>query len=204
MERGEKARWNQKYREGSRASLEPDAFLVSAYAEFVGAGEVGSALDVAGGAGRHAIWLAERGWTVKLVDVSEAAVELARKNARDRGLVIETEIADLNLVQDLGRGKYDLVLVFFFLQRQLFSALVSALKPGGHLLYKTYTIKQTRLGGGPSHPEYWLKPGELLHSFASLRVLHYSETVQDRGVAELAGRNVVASDGSSVAPKAFL
>jgi len=65
----------------------------------------------------------------------------------------------------LGREQYDLVLVFFYLQRELFSALTSALKPGGMLLYKTYTTHQQRFGGGPSNPMFLLKANELLHAF---------------------------------------
>jgi tellurite methyltransferase len=79
-------------------------------------------------------------------------------------------------------------MVFFFLQRELFPALVSALKPGGHLIYKTYTTEQQRFSGGPTHPMFLLQPNELLHAFSSLRILHYHETVEEKGVAELVAR----------------
>jgi hypothetical protein len=66
--------------------------------------------------------------------------------------------------------------------------LAAAIKPGGHLIYKTYTTEQQRFNGGPSHPMFLLQPNELLHAFPSLRVLHYHETIQERGVAELVAR----------------
>jgi tellurite methyltransferase len=190
MELDEKASWNKKYSEGSHSSLEPDPFLVSAYDEFLFGTSHGLALDVAGGVGRHSIWLAQRGWRVKLLDISEVGVKQAEKNAKRTGAAssISTEIRDLNTTQDLGREQYDLIVVFFFLQRELFPALLDAIKPGGILIYKTYTTEQKNFPGGPSHPMFLLQPNELLHAFPSLRVLHYHETIQERGVAELVAR----------------
>jgi 2-polyprenyl-3-methyl-5-hydroxy-6-metoxy-1,4-benzoquinol methylase len=187
----EKSSWNQKYSEGSHTSLQPDPFLVSAYDEFLSAASPGIALDVAGGVGRHAIWLAQRGWRVKLVDISEAGVKQAEENAKQTGTasLITTEVRDLNTNQDLGREQYDLVIVFFFLQRELFPALIAALKHGGILIYKTYTTEQQRFrNSGPSHPMFLLEPNELLRTFSSMRVLHYHETISQKGVAELVAR----------------
>ena len=127
---------------------------------------------------------------MKLVDISEVGITQAKENAGRSAAAssIVTEVRDLNTAQDLGREQYDLVLVFFFLQRELFPALTAALKPGGHLIYKTYTTEQQRFEGGPSHPMFLLQPNELLHAFPSLRVLHYHETIQEKGVAELVAR----------------
>jgi SAM-dependent methyltransferase len=190
MEIDEKSLWDKKYSEGSHGSLQPDPFLVAAYEEFLSAASPGLALDVAGGVGRHAIWLAQRGWRVKLRDISEVGVRQAEENAKQTGTAssIATEVRDLNSAQDIGREQYDLVVVFFFLQRELFPVLAAAIKPGGHLIYKTYTTEQQRFNGGPSHPMFLLQPNELLHAFPSLRVLHYHETIQERGVAELVAR----------------
>ena len=186
----EKTLWDKKYRERSHSSLEPDPFLVSAYNEFLSGSSSGLALDVAGGVGRHSIWLAKRGWRVKLLDISDVGIKQAMANAESTGTAssIFSEVRDLNIMQDLGQEQYDLVIVFFFLQRELFPALISALKPNGLLIYKTYTAEQKNFAGGPSHPMFLLEPNELLRAFASLRVLHYHETIRERGVAELVAR----------------
>ena len=190
----EKASWNQKYSEGAHASLEPDPLLVSAYDEFLVTYPPGAALDVAGGVGRHSLWLAQRGWRTRLIDISEVGLGLAERNASRalgpvaKEFLIATEVADLNSMQYLGQEQYDLVLVFFFLQRELFPALISSLKPGGLLIYKTYTAEQKNFAGGPSHPMFLLEPNELLRAFSSLRVLHYHETIREKGVAELVAR----------------
>ena len=85
MEMDEKSSWNKKYSEGSHSSLEPDPFLVSAYDEFLSGRPPGLALDVAGGVGRHAIWLAQRGWRMKLLDISEVGIQQAEENAKQTG-----------------------------------------------------------------------------------------------------------------------
>jgi tellurite methyltransferase len=194
MATDEKILWNRRYREKSHSSLEPDPLLVSAHAEFLSNRPPGSALDVAGGVGRHAVWLAQRGWSVKLLDVSEVGVELAKENVASvlrpiqKDSLVTTEVVELNLSHDLGHEQFDLVLVFFYLQLELFPALVSALKPGGLLIYKTYTTEQKRFSGGPSHPMFLLQPNELLQAFQSLRILHYHETIEEKGVAELVAR----------------
>lgn len=186
----EKILWDKKYSERSHSSLEPDPFLVNAYDEFLSGSSPGLALDVAGGVGRHSIWLAQRGWQVKLLDISEVGIKQAQENANRTGTAsaISFQICDLNVMQDLGREQYDLVIVFFFLQRELFPALISTLKSGGFLIYKTYTTEQKNFAGGPSHPMFLLGPNELLHAFSSLRVLHHHETSQQKGVAELVAR----------------
>jgi 2-polyprenyl-3-methyl-5-hydroxy-6-metoxy-1,4-benzoquinol methylase len=186
----EKTLWDKKYSEHSHGSLDPDPFLVSAYDEFLASRSPRIALDIAGGVGRHAIWLAQRGWRVKLLDISEVGIQQAEENTKRIGTAgsISSEVRDLNFMQDLGEEQYDLVIVFFFLQRELFPALAAAIKPGGLLIYKTYTTEQKNFAGGPSHPMFLLEPNELLHAFSSLRVLHYHETISQKGVAELVAR----------------
>jgi tellurite methyltransferase len=187
----EKTRWNARYSAGSHSGSSPDEFLVTAFAEFL-AGEVpGYALDLAGGAGRHALWLARRGWRVKLIDVSDVALRLAEQRAREPAAgTITAEVGDLTSSPDLGEDQFDLILVFYYLQRDLFPALIRALKPRGFLIYRTYTIEQRRFAGGPSDPRYLLEANELRQAFESLQVLHYRETVTDKGTAELVARKL--------------
>lgn len=183
----ERTRWNAKYQAGSHTSLDPDPFLVETdrdYAQPLLPAR-GSVLDFAGGVGRHSLFYAKRRWKATLIDISEVGIALAQKNARRRKLEIETITADLNHY-DLSQftGRFDVVLVFSYLQRELFPALVDVLKPGGLLIYKTY-LQGTRKG--PTHPLHLLEPNELLRAFPRLRVLHYRETVGESRVAEFVG-----------------
>jgi tellurite methyltransferase len=218
MNADEQTRWNQRYTDSPSSWIEPDGFLVSAYEEFLADTKPGTALDVAGGAGRNSVWLAERGWRVKLIDISDVALQLAREkfnvtrnnsssqpgaaSLQDKQVAavhssgttallagdLQTEIVDLNSVDDLGNGQYDLVISFYFLRRELFPAIVRALKPEGTLIYRTYTIDRMKVPGGPSDPRYLLQPSELLHSFPGMRVLHYHEMLQGKAAAELVAR----------------
>jgi tellurite methyltransferase len=178
----EREDWNRRYGRGEHLEREPSAFLLDAYREFVAphfpAG--GAALDVAGGIGRHAIWLAQRGWKVTLVDISDVGVAMALEEARRTGVSIHGEVADLRTYK-FGRSRFDLILVFYFLERSIFPALADALKPGGLILYKTYTRKHRKFRAC-SHPMYFLEPDELRGAFPGFEVLRYRES---QGMAEL-------------------
>jgi SAM-dependent methyltransferase len=205
MDATEQARWNQRYSESPSSWVEPDTFLTEAYNEFLTKTAPAAALDLAGGAGRNAVWLAERGWRVKLIDISDVALKMARekfeavkkaslsqpKGAAVRKGSLKTEIVDLNSITHLGTEEYELLVVFYFLRRELFPAITRALKPGGTLIYRTYTIDRMKVPGGPSDPKYLLQPNELLHAFPGLRVLHYREMLQGKAAAELVGRKPV-------------
>lgn len=84
--------WNERYREKELVwSATPNRFLV----EVVAGLEPGSAYDLAGGEGRNAVWLAEHGWRVTVVDWSAVALEKGRSLAAQRGVEVHFEEADL-------------------------------------------------------------------------------------------------------------
>lgn len=196
MTNDEKAKWNQKYSSGLHTSLEPEPFLVSVYDRFLAGRPPGNALDIAGGAGRHALWLATRGWRVRLIDVSEVAVARAVENARrlipaSNEPLLRADVMDLSQVSDLGEWQFDVAIVFSYLQRPLFPVLFRALKAGGILIYQTYTVEAPSLGCGPSNPEYLLRPGELRQAFQSMEILDYRERSWTKsGAAELVARKL--------------
>jgi tellurite methyltransferase len=200
MEPEEKIKWDARYKERPEAWLEPDEFLVRSYDQFLQSQPAGLALDLAGGAGRNSTYLLERGWSVTLMDISQVGLGLAREKASSLGNraaqppsavaigSLHTEHADLNAISDLGTDRYDLIVVFYFLRRELFPALISALRPGGMLIYRTYTIDRMNVAGGPGDPAYLLQPDELRQAFHSLDILYYNETKTGKAAAELVAR----------------
>ncbi len=80
-----------------------------------------------------------------------------------------------------------MVLVSFFLDRDVLPWLPKVLVSGGLLLYRTYTEDNERLGNprGPRNPEHLLLSQELLEIYRGMKILHYNETVAQKGVAEL-------------------
>ncbi len=148
----------------------------------------GSALDLAGGAGRHSIWLARHGWEVTLIDISETGVEQARRKAGALASHISFSVDDLTAFP-ASQKQFDVVLVFFYLERKIFPEIVKAIRPGGLLIYKTLTIAQMELPCGPKDPAHLLDREELLHLADGLEVLHYREEIAKRATAELVARN---------------
>jgi SAM-dependent methyltransferase len=187
----EREKWNQRYLEGTHGTLPPDRLLLDAFDRYIEPlfPDAGRALDIAGGTGRHAIFLAAKGWRVRLTDIAEAGIVNARKNAGSLASRIEFQVEDLTRFQG-SDASYDVINVFFFLRREMFGELIKALHPGGLLIYKGYTREQAKFGGGPTNPEYLFGENELLHSFRELRVLHYAELIRDCGQAEFVGRKV--------------
>jgi tellurite methyltransferase len=175
-------RWNTKFLAGEAQSLEPDPLLVEACATLT----PGRALDLAGGAGRHALWLAQRGWNVVLADLSDEGLTIAaqRAAAARLSLALRRESAAETLAW-APTQPFDLITVFWCLLRDSFAALPQALTPNGLLLYKTYTTDHDRYTEGHSLSTA-LDPGELRAAFPALTTILYRET---SGVAELCARS---------------
>ncbi len=138
------------------------------------------ALDVAAGRGRHALYLAARGFAVEAIDRDEEALAQLAKSAQRRNVFnLTVQTVDLEahptLPPDLPKERYDLILVFFYLHRPLFPVLLQALKPGGVLIYETFLIDNHLRHQHPRRKEFCLGHNELLELTAGLRVLHYDE-----------------------------
>ena len=178
----DQARWDAKYA-GDPYTLgtEPVPFLV----EHLDALPAGRALVLAAGEGRNAVYLAQQGFTVDGVDISPVGLAKAARLAAERGVQIRTITANLE-TWDPGTARYDVVTNFYYLQRDLTQRIIRALKPGGVVVYQTFTVEQLELPGAHvKRRDYLLERGELSRRFASLEVLHYGEV---EGVASLVAR----------------
>ncbi|MDH3717764.1 MAG: class I SAM-dependent methyltransferase [Planctomycetota bacterium] len=148
----------------------------------------GKALDVAGGAGRHAIWLAGRGLDVTLADISQAGLDIARARAAAEGVNIETLQIDLEF-SPFPAGPWDLIVAIHYLYRPLFEIFPAALAPGGLLVCSQPTL--SNLQRHPKPPaRFLLQDGELPHLVRDLEVVHYQEgwLAEGRHEALLAAR----------------
>ena len=165
-------KWDDRYSkdEGVKG---PSSFLEQVFRTYSSRMPVGKAFDIATGKGRNALFLAEKGFSVDAVDISEVALEKARKQAKETGLSIDFRKADLDHC-DLPEAQYDLILNFNFLQRSLVPKIKKALKPGGHVIFESFLIDQ-RVSGHPKNPAYFLGHNELLDLFRDFRVLYYRE-----------------------------
>ena len=149
--------WSAFYGSGARLGGGP-VFVVRAYAHLLPPGAV---LDLAGGSGRNALFLASRGHSVSLLDANADALALAAAAAREAGLVVETRRHDLKRGLPVGPGSYAGVVVSYYVQRSLLGSLVRLLVPSGLVLIEGYGRPEAVRRGRPDSPYYW-EEGELL------------------------------------------
>ena len=196
--------WNQRYLAGEFGFRETDPFVMEAHKNYLqpllhenSDACSNAGLDLAGGAGHHAIWLAQQGWNMTLADWSEPALEIAREKATTHQLTLDIHQGPaLDVVSEYSANghRFGFVLVSFFLDRAVLPWLPKILIPGGLLLYRTYTEDNERLGNprGPRDPQHLLRSQELLEIYRGMKILHYNETVAQKGVAELIAQNIEA------------
>jgi len=163
-----KEKWNRLWAERSHATTGHAAFL-ERVAHLLP--ERGRVLDLAGGAGRNAVWLAARGLDVTVCDIAEQGLALARALSEERGGALRTVVRDIE-AHGPPPGPWDLVVIFHFLHRPLFDAL--DLSPGGILVFVQPTERNLERHDRPSR-RFLLREGEVHELLADYRVLHLEE-----------------------------
>jgi SAM-dependent methyltransferase len=154
--------WNERYASEEFAyGTEPNAFLVQ-HAKML----TGPVLSLAEGEGRNAVYLASLGLDVLGVDGSDVGLAKAQKLAASRGVSIRTEVADLATFEPPANSFGAVVSIFAHLPRavrkRLYPLVARSLKPGGIVLFESYSKAQlSRNTGGPKDPDLLLALGDL-------------------------------------------
>jgi tellurite methyltransferase len=149
-------------------------------------------LDLACGAGRSGLLLAQRDIPVVFADRSATALDgikqhLSENRLPGRTWQVNLELAGINPF--LGQV-FSAVVCFRYLHRPLFPCLLKAVKPDGLVIYETFTVDNLRFGR-PGNPDFLLKPGELKTCFQGWAVIHYYEGIEqnpDRAIAQIVAR----------------
>jgi tellurite methyltransferase len=171
------ANWDQRYLRGEHPIKEPSSLLRTAIASL----KPGQALDIACGVGRHAIFLAEHDWQVTAVDSSRVGIEILQQRAGEAGVTVEARVADLESGEFyIEPGTYDLICVFYYLQRDLFSPIRAGVRPGGTVVAAIH-LNDGRDDAKPANPAFLLEPGELKQLFADWEITYYREGESDEG-----------------------
>jgi SAM-dependent methyltransferase len=132
-----KAHWEEHY--GQRERLWSGRVNVQ-FADVVKDLKPGRALDLGCGEGGDAVWLAERGWDVVAVDISDTALGRAREAAENRGVTDRIEFVQVDLSEEFPEGTFDLVSSQFLhstvrLDRtKILANAAAALRSGGLLV----------------------------------------------------------------------
>jgi tellurite methyltransferase len=178
--KADQKRWDERFGKKEFAfGKEPNPFLK----RYIHLLPRGKALDIASGEGRNAVFLAQHGFEVDAVDISDRGLKKAQKLAREKGVKINTLFVDLDQYR-IEKEQYNLIANFYFLRRRLIPRIKKGLKKGGKVIFETYLLEHRTLGtGGPKQAKYFLKPNELLGFFKNFRILFYRE-----GIFKVGGR----------------
>lgn len=144
----------------------------------------GRVLCVAEGEGRNAVYLAQAGCEVVGVDASRVGLDKAARLARQRGVHIETVVADLADFAIQPHSWDAVVSIFCHLEPQLRKALhrrvVAGLRPGGVLVLEAYRPEQIRYAtGGPAAADMMPSLAELRDELEGLEFEHAVEIVRN-------------------------
>jgi SAM-dependent methyltransferase len=166
----DRQKWNEKYQ--SQSYPDEPAAIVKEYAKLASGKK---ALDIAAGNGRNSLFLAQQGFSVDAVDISDTGLNLfAPKHAN-----IHPICADLDDF-DIPSKRYDLIINIKFLNRRLFPYIYEGLALGGILIFQTFLDTSNPDADQPACQDYLLQKNELRHAFLSLRIIHYKESEEKK------------------------
>jgi tellurite methyltransferase len=165
-----RAKWDTRYRDLNVDRARP-ARVLSDNVHLLPT--TGCALDVASGPGGNAVLLARLGFNVTAYDFSCVAIDKLNAYARYHALPLCAQCRDVEKDPPAPKS-FDVVVIAYFLDRQLTETLIAALRPGGLLFYQTF-IRDYVNAVRPGSPAFRLKTNELLILFSPLKILFYRE-----------------------------
>ena len=149
------ARWQQRYQASDCRHKEPDPLIVLAARQL----PAGHAIDLACGAGRHALYLAQNGWSVTAIDGASAALDLF--NAPH----ITKFCQDLE--QTIPNLQAGLIVDTLYLDRKLFPLMKQQAQAVALVLPTHNDDPQVR----PMNPAFLVGDNELAEAFAGWRII---------------------------------
>ena len=155
MSTADRDRWNARYADGAYESRRHPSPFLEQNAQALPV--TGRALDLACGAGRNAIYLANHGLSVDAVDISRVALERGRADAG--ALPIRWIECDLDDGFEAS-GDYDLIVNIRYVNLPLVSMLVESLRPGGVLVIEQHLVTDADVIG-PRNPAFRVSRGQL-------------------------------------------
>lgn len=162
----DKQKWNEKH-----SQKEVSESVSHILEKYIGHAKVGLALDVACGTGRNTNFLAQKGFEVDAVDISNVALD----KITNRPTINKIE-ADLDKY-NIAPNKYDLIVNVNYLNRRIVSQMKDGLKSGGVVIFETYLLAHGDFKIPTMNLDYLLRKNELLHSFIALEVIYYEERI---------------------------
>ena len=176
--------WDERYSADEYIyGKDPNEFLANAASNI----PKGKVLCLAEGEGRNAVYLATHGYEVVAVDSSSVGLEKAKKLANERGVSIQTIVADLAHFDIVPESWDGVVSIFAHLppqvRKELHKKVVQGLRPGGVLILEAYRPDQLKYKtGGPPNAEFMMTLESLEEELLGLEFEYGVEL--DRDVVE--------------------
>jgi SAM-dependent methyltransferase len=161
--------WDQRWKERQERPLQADSWLLKMLPLLP---ETGTALDIACGRGRNAVYLQQHGWQVTAVDSSTEALQQLQAACPE----VTTLHHDLDQPLALNLH-YALVVQFFFLNRRQLPHFMQRVRPGGVMMIRTFS-DAGNFGSKGGNPDHRLQPGELLEFFSGWEILCHEEGIE--------------------------
>jgi len=159
----DKDRWNKRHVEKPmRKNVEP---IIEKYIDNA---KIGNALDIACGTGRNTHFLADKGFVVDAVDISDYALGEIKDVFEINKIEVDLDTYNLEF------NKYDVVVNINYLNRRFFPQIKESLKSGGIVIFETFIVAHGDFKN-PANPEFLLRENELLHAFIGLDIIYYEE-----------------------------
>jgi 2-polyprenyl-3-methyl-5-hydroxy-6-metoxy-1,4-benzoquinol methylase len=154
----DRLKWNQRFgSESSYLGERPSPFLSREIDRILGIAPGTRALDLACGEGRNSVFLAQQGFLVTALDISDVGLAKAVQRAEEAGVSVDFQQVDLD--EYCFTEQFDLIINFNFLLRDLIPEAVRALSQGGLLIIDTIMESPDLLK--THNPAYFLGRGEL-------------------------------------------
>jgi tellurite methyltransferase len=147
----------------------------------------GQALDLACGNGRNTLYLSRQGLTATGIDRSRDSLRSAKEAAARANLKASFVEADLTRFA-LPAGAFSAIVCFKYRDPGWYGSVRAALRPGGLLIFETYTLEHRQYGHKPLDPAHLLERHELLRAFEDWEIIFYREVWMGRGAAALVAR----------------
>lgn len=167
-------KWNERYAEPEPVyGPEPNLFLTS-QAHLIPSG--GTVLSLGEGEGRNACWLAQQSFHVTAIDYSHVAIAKTAALASERGVIVNTVLADLTNYA-FAADTYDAIVSIFVHfavseRRAFHRRIMTSLKVGGHFIGEFFSPDQLAFrSGGPKSPEFLYDPHDLEQDFDAHQIV---------------------------------
>jgi SAM-dependent methyltransferase len=159
----DKERWNIRHVEKPMPQ-----YVAPTLEKYIKEANVGRALDVACGTGRNTHFLADLGFVVDAIDLSDYALSCVREDANINKYEVDLDLYNIE-------EKYDLIININYLNRRLIQQMLEALQKGGVVIFETFIRAHDEPQKGSMNPDFLLNTNELLRAFIDLDIIYYEE-----------------------------